>query len=420
MDCLVIEGGKRLSGEVRASGSKNSVLKMLFAAILTDEKVTLRRVPKLRDVDTSLVLLKSLGAEYNFADDRVELRLNKITSVEASYDLVRTMRASILCLGPLLARERRAKVSMPGGCAIGSRPVDLHLKGLELMGAKFTLDQGYIFGECPEGLKGAKVSFSFPSVGATENIMLAATLAQGTTLIENAAREPEIADLAAFLNQMGAKIAGAGSSTIRVEGVARLRGVEWEVMFDRIEAATLLLAGPISGGNVIVRGTKPGALGAVLERIRAAGVEVEEGADFIRAAYNGPFKPIQIRTEPFPGFPTDVQAQLMAFLALAEGESEIEETIFENRYMHVPELNRLGADIRVEGSRATIMGRPGCYKGATVMATDLRASASLVLAALTAKGSTKVRRIYHLDRGYEAIEKKLEKLGAKVSREQED
>ena len=419
MDQLIITGGHQLNGSVSINGAKNSCLKMLFAAILTDKAVKISRVPLLKDVETAVTLIESLGAEVEKGDHELTIRVNSLSSVIASYDLVRTMRASILCLGPLLAREGRAKVSMPGGCAIGTRPVDLHLKGLEQMGAVFKLEEGYILGECPAGLRGADIALAFPSVGATENIMLAATLARGTTYIKNAAREPEISDLARFLNLMGAKISGAGSSTITVQGTPSLHGVETNVMFDRIEAATLLLAGPITGGSVKVTDIVPGCLDAVLEKLRETGVEVEEGPDFIRATAAKEAKPVNIRTEPYPGFPTDVQAQLMAYLAQIDGVSEMEETIFENRYMHVPELNRLGADIKVTGNNAQIIGSRGCYKGATVMATDLRASASLVLAALAAKGKTNVRRIYHLDRGYEAIERKLTDLGANIRREKE-
>lgn len=419
MEQLIVVGGNELHGTVSANGAKNSCLKMLFAAILTDKEVAVQRVPRLNDVDTAIKLIESLGAEVEQGDHELSIRVKKLSSVIATYDLVRTMRASILCLGPLLAREGRAKVSMPGGCAIGTRPVDLHLKGLEQMGAKFQLEEGYIIGECPSGLRGADISLKFPSVGATENIMLAATLARGTTYIRNAAREPEIADLARFLNLMGAKIEGAGSEKITIQGVNGLHGATTHVMFDRIETATLLLAGPITGGSVKVTDTIPGCLDAVLEKLRECGVEVEEGPDFIRASAGKSARAVNIKTEPFPGFPTDVQAQFMAYLAQVEGESQMEETIFENRYMHVPELNRLGANIAVSGSNAVIHGKKGCYKGATVMATDLRASASLVLAALAAKGKTNIRRIYHLDRGYESIEKKLTDLGANIRREEE-
>lgn len=419
MDCLVVTGGRRLEGTIGANGSKNSSLKMLFAALLTDEPVVLNRVPNLRDVETSLELLRSFGVDAEMADHVVKIDARKIHSVIASYDLVRTMRASIICLGPLLAREKKAKVSLPGGCAIGTRPVDLHLKGLEALGAKFELSEGYVIGECPNGLKGADFTLSFPSVGATENIMLAATLAKGKTILRNAAREPEIADLARFLNQMGAKVTGAGSSVIEVVGVDRLHGATSTVMFDRIEAATLLLAGPITGGDVTVTGVDPEALGAVIDQMRISGIEVETGNDFIRAKAGAQVKGVDVTTEPFPGFPTDVQAQFMAYLAQIDATSEIKETIFENRYMHVPELVRLGADIKVDGNHAKILGKANCYSGATVMATDLRASASLVLAGLAGAGKTTIRRIYHLDRGYEAIESKLTALGAEIRREVE-
>ncbi len=420
MDRFEIEGGNRLEGEVTAGGSKNAALPILFASILCPGTLSVHRVPRLRDIETTFALLREIGFRADFAgENSVAIDASVLTSVEAPYDLVRTMRASVLMLGPLLAREKKAKVSLPGGCAIGSRPVDLHLSGLEKMGAKFRIEQGYIHGECTSGLKGAEVNFRFPSVGATENILMAATLAKGTTEIINAAREPEIVDLARTLTEMGAKISGAGTSTIRVEGVTALKSARVEVMFDRIEAGTLLISGPITKGRVRVNGARGEELRSFLEILKMAGVDIAEGNNWVEAGYSEAMCPVKFITAPFPGYPTDLQAQLMSQLALIPGVSEIEETIFENRFMHVPELNRLGADVRVSGSRAMIHGKPNCYSGATVMATDLRASASLVLAGLAAKGHTTIRRIYHLDRGYESLESKLWPIGARITRSRE-
>lgn len=419
MDKLVVEGGLRLSGTVEASGSKNAALPLLFASILSGETVEFHRVPELKDISTTFELLRGLGVEVVREGGVVKTRAPKLSSCEAPYDLVRTMRASILALGPLLAREHRARVSLPGGCAIGTRPVDLHLFGLERMGARFIIQEGYINGACPGGLVGAEIPLRVPSVGATENIMLAATLARGTTVIGNAAREPEIVNLAVALRAMGAKVSGEGTERITILGVNALRGGKVDVMFDRIEAGTLLLAGPISGGSVRVEKVDPRCLGSFLDELKRAGVAIEVGGDWMSAAYTDKLQPVNFATAPFPGFPTDLQAQFMALLTQVEGVSEIEETIFENRFMHVPELNRLGARISVQGARARIEGESGRLNGATVMATDLRASASLVLAGLAAKGTTHVRRIYHLDRGYERIEAKLERLGAKIRRSEE-
>jgi UDP-N-acetylglucosamine 1-carboxyvinyltransferase len=414
-----IEGGARLNGSVAASGSKNAALPILFASILSDKKITLTRVPKLKDIDTTLLLLQGIGASTSYENGKVQISIPKLASCEAPYDLVRTMRASVLMLGPLLARAGKAKVSLPGGCAIGSRPVDLHLMGLEKMGAKLRLEQGYILGECPEGLSGAEIEFRMPSVGATENLMMAAVLAKGKTVIKNAAREPEISDLGEYLRKMGAKISGHGSSEIVIDGVNALKACEHPVMFDRIEAGTLLLSGPITGGKVKVTGVDANSLTAFLDQLKLCGVKLSQGSDWLEAEMGAQARGLDFSTEPFPGFPTDLQAQLMAFLAQLNSESVISETIFENRFMHVPELNRMGADIRVEGGRALIRGKSNCYQGAVVMATDLRASASLVLAALSAKGESCVRRIYHLDRGYEGLETKLSSLGAKVIRKKE-
>jgi UDP-N-acetylglucosamine 1-carboxyvinyltransferase len=419
MDKFEIEGGHSLSGRVSASGSKNAALPILFASILSPKKTILGRVPVLKDIETTLTLLRGVGAEVNRNGSTVEVSIPKLSSTEAPYELVRTMRASILMLGPILAREGVAKVSLPGGCAIGSRPVDLHLSGLEKMGAILDLEHGYVNARCPSGLKGAVIEFRSPSVGATEHLMMAATLAKGETVLKNAAREPEIVDLANFLNSMGAKIVGAGSSEISIQGETNFQSTNFEVMFDRIEAGTLLLAGPMTGGKVRVEKMVPKDLGSYLDILKDCGLKITVGADYVEAESGDAPRGVQIKTEPYPGFPTDLQAQLMAYLAQINGESEITESIFENRFMHVPELNRLGANIRAEGASAKIVGKHACYSGATVMATDLRASASLVLAGLSGRGNTTVRRIYHLDRGYERMESKLEKLGAKISRSAE-
>jgi len=418
MDSFEIEGGRRLSGTLDASGSKNAALPILFAALLCPERLTLRRVPRLHDIKTTLSLLEGVGARVEREGERVTIDLPQFTSTEAPYDLVRTMRASVLMLGPLLARERSARVSLPGGCAIGSRPVDIHLAALEQMGAELRLESGYIVGSCPGGLRGAEIVFRFPSVGATQQVMMAASLAEGKTVIRNAAREPEIENLAGFLRAMGAKISGDGTSDITIEGVARLHGCDFEVMFDRIEAGTLLLAGPITGGSVRVRGMDTGCLEAFFAVLRKTGVAVSAGEGWVEASAGGS-QCADFETQPHPGYATDLQAQMMAYLAQVNGVSHVSEKIFENRYMHVPELVRMGADIRVEGPQAMIYGKPGCYQGAVVMATDLRASASLVLAGLVANGTTRVRRIYHLDRGYESLETKLCSLGAAVSRKPE-
>lgn len=419
MDCFKIEGGARLQGTVQASGSKNAALPILFATLLTAGKITLGRVPRLKDIETTLKLLEGVGASAQRVGDKVEIEIPRLTSTEAPYDLVRTMRASVLMLGPLLAREKKAKVSLPGGCAIGTRPVDIHLTALEKMGAELRLDKGYILGECPRGLKGAEIAFRFPSVGATEQILMAASLAEGRTVIRNAAREPEIVNLADFLRAMGAKIAGDGETDITIDGVARLNGVNFDVMFDRIEAATLLIAGPITGGSSRVEGMDASCLTSFLDVFGKTGVQIKQGDGWVECASQGEARGVDFATEPYPGYPTDIQAQLMAFLANARGDSRIVETIFENRFMHVPELMRMGADIAIEGGTAVVHGKPGCFQGASVMATDLRASASLVLAGLAARGTTQVRRIYHLDRGYESLEKKLNSLGARIRREAE-
>jgi UDP-N-acetylglucosamine 1-carboxyvinyltransferase len=416
MDKLVIDGGVPLKGDVAISGAKNAALPILTAALLTDEPLTVDNVPHLRDVSTMLNLLMQMGVTASLDEKgSVELRAAKITDPVAPYELVKTMRASVLVLGPLVARLGEARVSLPGGCAIGLRPVDQHLKGLQAMGATIEMAQGYMIARAPR-LKGARICMDLVTVTGTENLMMAATLADGVTVIENAAREPEIPDLAACLTAMGAKISGAGSDVITVEGVERLHGARHSVMPDRIETGTFLVAAAATGGDVKVTGARPDALDAVLDKLREAGVTVECGADWIRVKANGPLQSVNVRTAPYPAFPTDMQAQFMALNSVAQGAARMVETIFENRFMHVQELQRLGADIAVEGNTALIKGVPA-LNGATVMATDLRASASLVIAGLVARGTTPVERIYHLDRGYERIEEKLSRLGARIRRQ---
>ncbi len=415
MDKLVIEGGVPLNGSVAISGAKNAALPILAAALLTDEPLIINNVPHLRDVSTMLNLLMQMGVTTSLDEKGgVELRAGKITDPVAPYELVKTMRASVLVLGPLVARLGEARVSLPGGCAIGLRPVDQHLKGLQAMGATIAMEQGYMIARAGR-LKGTRICMDIVTVTGTENLMMAATLADGVTVIENAAREPEIPDLAACLTAMGAKISGAGSDVITIEGVARLHGARYSVMPDRIETGTFLVAAAVTGGDVRLTGARPDTLDAVLDKLREAGVHIETGGDWIHVKANGALKAVNVRTAPYPAFPTDMQAQFMALNSVAEGASRIVETIFENRFMHVQEMQRLGADIAVEGNTAVIQGVAG-LNGATVMATDLRASASLVVAGLAARGATTVERIYHLDRGYERIEEKLSKLGARIRR----
>jgi UDP-N-acetylglucosamine 1-carboxyvinyltransferase len=419
MDKLAIIGGRPLYGEIPISGAKNSALKVMAASLLTDEPLTLRNVPRLADVDMLLRLLEQHGAEASFEGSTLALHAKTIASTEAPYDLVRKMRASFNVLGPLLAREGKAKVSLPGGCAIGARPVDLHLKALTAMGAEIDLDEGYVIAGAPGGLKGAYISFPFVSVGATEHTMLAATLAEGETTIENAAREPEITDLANCLNAMGAKVSGAGTSTITVEGVERLHGAEHSVLPDRIETGAYAMAVAATGGELTLSGTNSELLGAAWAVLEETGVELDEVEGGIRIRRNGArCKAVDIVTQPFPGFPTDLQAQFMALMTTADGVSTIKETIFENRFMHAPELSRMGAKISVDGQTATVRGVPR-LKGAPVMATDLRASMSLVIAGLAAEGQTMVNRVYHLDRGFERLEEKLQACGALIERVKE-
>ncbi len=417
MDKIIIHGGTRLKGEVNVSGAKNSALPLLFATLLAPGTHRVSNVPHLRDIDTAEKLLKVVGARVERENGAFAVDASHIESVEAPYDLVRTMRASVLVLGPLLARCGHARVSLPGGCAIGARPINLHLKGFEALGAKITLDHGYVEARA-KSLQGARIHFDIPTVGGTENLMMAATLARGTTVIENAACEPEIVDLAEALIKMGARIEGAGSDTVTIEGVSELRPFEHAVMPDRIEAGTFLIAAAMTRGDLRVQGIRPDHQEALLVKLREAGVEITVEGNAVRV--KGPRKilPVDIRTCPYPGFPTDMQAQFMALMALASGTSVISENVFENRFMHVCELQRMGAQIAIDGHTATVKGVKQLL-GAPVMATDLRASASLVLAGLAADNTTEVSRIYHLDRGYEKIEEKLKGLGADIERVRE-
>ena len=416
LDKFQITGGSRLEGEVRASGAKNAALPILAAGLLTDRPVTIRNVPKLHDVTTMIRLLGRMGVAV-MAGEGGEVRVDAsgLAEAVAPYDLVKTMRASILVLGPLVARYGEARVSLPGGCAIGARPVNLHVAGLEAMGAEIAIEGGYIHAKAGR-LSGARIVQDTVSVTGTENLMMAATLASGRTVIENAAREPEVVDLAAFLAAMGAQVSGAGTDTIVIEGRDRLGACEYRVLPDRIETGTFLVAGAITGGRVRVLGAEPSHLDAVIAKLREAGATVSVGSDWIEVDMRGRRpRAVDIRTAPHPGFPTDMQAQFAALDAVADGVGTIVETIFENRYMHMLEFRRLGADVRIEGHTAVIRGVPR-LSGAPVMATDLRASASLVLAGLVAEGTTDVQRIYHIDRGYEHIEEKMRGLGADIRR----
>lgn len=421
MDKIVIEGGYPLRGDIRISGAKNSAIKLMVVPLLTDQPITLTNMPRLRDTRSMGELLKFLGASVEeVGDDTLKLHAPVLSGAMAPYDLVRKMRASFNVLGPILAREKQAKVSLPGGCAIGARPVDLHLKFLEAMGAKIELDQGYVVASAKSGLKGAEISFPFVSVGATEHAILSAVLADGETVLMNAAREPEIVDLADCLNAMGAKIKGAGRSEVHIEGVASLGGAEHSVVPDRIEAGTYALAAATAGGAVRLTHVRHDHLGALWPLIAQAGarVSLDDNSVLIERGTGRP-KPVDIDTQAYPGFPTDLQAQFMALVGLADGVSIVRENIFENRFMHCPELARMGADITVRGREAIIRGVPE-YFGAPVMATDLRASASLINAGLAARGETHISRVYHLDRGFEHIEVKLGQCGARISRVAED
>ncbi|MBA3981321.1 MAG: UDP-N-acetylglucosamine 1-carboxyvinyltransferase [Alcanivorax sp.] len=417
MDKLIITGGKRLDGDIRISGSKNSSLPIIAATLLADEPVTVGNLPHLQDVTTLIELLGRMGVRL-VIDDRmnVEVDASTISDFQAPYELVKTMRASILVLGPLVAHFGKAIVSLPGGCAIGSRPVDLHLRGLEAMGAKIEVANGYVHASVDGRLRGARLVMDTVTVTGTENLLMAATLADGITVIENAAREPEVVDLADCLTKMGARIQGAGTDTITIEGVERLHGCHHNVIPDRIETGTFLIAAAATGGRIRVRDTAPKLLDAVLQKLVEAGAKIEVGEDWITLDMEGRRpKAVSLRTAPYPAMPTDMQAQFAALNTVAEGTGTIVETVFENRFMHVQEMNRMGADIQVEGNTAIIRGVPQ-LTGAPVMATDLRASASLVIAALVASGDTTVDRIYHIDRGYECIEEKLQMLGATIRR----
>ncbi|MAU51940.1 MAG: UDP-N-acetylglucosamine 1-carboxyvinyltransferase [Roseovarius sp.] len=418
MDSIIVTGNGPLTGQIPIAGAKNACLTLMPATLLSEEPLTLTNAPRLSDIRTMSLLLQSLGAEVAQMQGGQVLALSShaLTGHKAEYDIVRKMRASILVLGPLLAREGQAVVSLPGGCAIGARPVDLHLRALEAMGAELDLRDGYVHARAPGGLRGGRVEFPFVSVGATENALMAATLARGTTVLANAAREPEIVDLAQCLRKMGAQIEGEGTSTITVEGVDRLGGATHTVVPDRIELGTYMLAPAICGGDVECLGGRIELVAAFCERLDAAGISVEETAGGLRVARrNGRVRAVDVVTEPFPGFPTDLQAQMMALLTTAEGVSVLEERIFENRFMHAPELVRMGAQIDVQGGTATVTGVEH-LRGAPVMATDLRASVSLILAGLAAEGETIVSRVYHLDRGYERVEEKLSAVGAKIER----
>jgi UDP-N-acetylglucosamine 1-carboxyvinyltransferase len=416
VDKFLIQGGVPLKGEIAVSGAKNSALPALAACLLTSGRVTLHRIPAVRDVRTMEKLIGRIGARVSRHDGRLTIEAGEIENPEAPYELVKTMRASSLVLGPLVARCGRARVSLPGGCAIGARPINLHVSGLERLGAQVRQEHGYIEAAAPDGLKGAEVHFDRITVTGTEDLLMAATLARGDTVIHNAAREPEVVDLAALLVKMGAGIEGAGSSTIRVRGVLRLQGAEHGIIADRIETGTFLIAGALTRGDLVVTGCMPEHLGALIAKLNQAGAEVAEaGPNALRVRAGGKLKSVDVTTEEHPGFATDLQAQFMALMTQAEGISIISETIFENRFMHAPELARMGANIRIDGRRAMVAGATR-LSGAQVIASDLRASASLVLAGLAAQGETAVDRVYHIDRGYEKIEAKLAGVGARIRR----
>lgn len=417
MDKLIIKGGKKLSGEVSVSGSKNASLPIFCATLLAPGRHEISNVPFLRDINTTIKVLESLGAVVEGNGHIVGIDTTAVNNVEATYDLVKTMRASVLVLGPLLARHGRARVSLPGGCAIGARPIDQHLKGLKALGADIRLEHGYVEAKAKR-LKGARINFDIPTVGGTEHLMMAAALAKGETILENAAREPEISDLANMLNKMGARIEGAGTDTIRITGVSSLAAVNYRVMPDRIEAGTFMIAAAITGGDIRISNMQLEHLDALVFKLQDAGIEVINKDGVVRVKGTRKVRSVNIKTRPYPGFPTDMQAQFMALMTVADGVSLIAENIFENRFMHVSELLRFGADISIDGRSATVKGVKK-LSGAPVMATDLRASASLILAGLAAEGETEITRIYHLDRGYESIEKKLAALGADIQRVKE-
>ena len=417
MEKLIVKGGNRLVGAVKTSGAKNAVLPIIAASILGTTPSHLDEVPMLEDVHTISEVLKCLGLSVECSPEKnvLDIDSTSITSYEAPYELVRTMRASFLVMGPLLARIGKARISMPGGCAIGARPIDIHLKGFEALGVKIEQGHGYIEASAPEGLKGTSIYFDFPSVGATENIMMAASLAEGTTILENAAEEPEIVDLANYLNKMGAKIRGAGTDTIRIEGVEKLHGADYTIIPDRIEAGTYMIAAAMTGGDIVVENVLPEHQKPLIAKLREAGAVVEEDIDKVRVIGKNPLKAVSIKTLPYPGFPTDMQAQMMAMMVIAEGRSKVTETVFENRFMHVVELNRMGAQISTEGRSAVIDG-PCKLTGCDVRATDLRAGAAMILAGLVAEGTTRIGDLHHIDRGYENIVAKLKKLGADIER----
>ena len=414
MDKLKILGGLPLVGEVQAAGAKNAALPILCASLLTADPLELSNVPQLQDIATTIRLLKLLGVKTERDEERLTLQADSLVSTEAPYELVKTMRASILVLGPLLARFGEARVSLPGGCAIGQRPVDQHIKGLQAMGAQIDIEQGFVVARATR-LKGARVVTDMVTVTGTENLMMAACLAEGETILENAAREPEVVDLAKVLVAMGAQIEGAGTDRLVIRGVERLHGASHRIMADRIETGTFLCAAAACGGDVTVRTTDPWSMDVTIDRLRETGATLTSGPDWVRLQANGRPRAVSVRTAPYPGFATDMQAQFMALDAVADGTATVVETIFENRFMHVQELRRLGANIRIEGNTAIVQGVPA-LSGATVMATDLRASASLVIAGLAARGETTVERIYHLDRGYARMEARLQALGAQIKR----
>lgn len=416
MERLIVKGGNRLVGTVKTSGAKNAVLPIIAASILGTSPSRLDEIPALEDVRTICAVLECLGIKVDASEPHtLKIDSREITSCEAPYELVRSMRASFLVMGPLLARKGYARISQPGGCAIGTRPIDLHLKGFEALGVKIEQGHGYIEASAPEGMTGANIYLDFPSVGATENIMMAAAMANGTTVLENPAEEPEIVDLANYLNQMGARVRGAGTNVITIEGVSELHGVQHSVIPDRIEAGTYMIAAAMTGGDVIIENVLPEHQKPLIAKLREAGALVEEDIDRIHVVGCGRLKAVDIKTLPYPGFPTDMQAQMMAMLSVAEGRSKITETVFENRFMHVVELNRMGANITTEGRSAVITG-PAHLTGCTVRATDLRAGAAMILAGLVAEGATEICDIYHIDRGYEEIAAKLTKLGADIKR----
>ena len=416
MERLIVKGGNRLVGTVKTSGAKNAVLPIIAASILGTSPSRLDEIPALEDVRTICAVLECLGIKVDASEPHtLKIDSREITSCEAPYELVRSMRASFLVMGPLLARKGYARISQPGGCAIGTRPIDLHLKGFEALGVKIEQGHGYIEASAPEGMTGANIYLDFPSVGATENIMMAAAMANGTTVLENPAEEPEIVDLANYLNQMGARVRGAGTNVITIEGVSELHGVQHSVIPDRIEAGTYMIAAAMTGGDVIIENVLPEHQKPLIAKLREAGALVEEDIDRIHVFGSGKLKAVDIKTLPYPGFPTDMQAQMMAMLSVAEGRSKITETVFENRFMHVVELNRMGANITTEGRSAVITG-PAHLTGCTVRATDLRAGAAMILAGLVAEGATEICDIYHIDRGYEEIAAKLTRLGADIKR----